>query len=765
MSWSINLPVLKTQDRPLKDGVHDRLLANADVDKDFQVSIPGGTFQIAAALKAQVELLNEASDEDKDGILGKPSAQPGPTELPALFLPGEAGCWLKYSTEGKAKADGSGQFPFVSVEGKAAVDVRVADYRRHDPSLTLAKAIQGDVRTLRLAFMLPDVKAMGPGDVLAMQTGLQLSTAIKLTWPDFLATAATALASQALSSKLLTLKASLGPSVAFSVSTADEYRIVFSRPLSGGAFSVSIHRASAHSVAPGFSLGVKAEIGAPVLEALLKAVAGSHPAAQVEAFVKGLESNSLAKEWLPLGSELFAKLGFQVETSVESISQAYQKAKEILSRAAEHKVSIAFQYEYSRLTREAALMELEIPSSEIDRAHGPLVSGRIDAIQAMTQDSWIRRYFNQKTAVMTRAWGFTLGWRDWSLVKTKERTKLEVVVQHASRDHVHGSRRYAYLGTRSYEAEGWLQRHPAIRSIDFKADMKQFSLSPSADEFEYGFYGQFRTEGKLGKDELKHLIDRAIVLRVIPESDSAEVLQQLQTASAEGKALTTRLEFKLEGESFFTLLQNMGVDPSFEREAYARALARALPYSSQPVRSSVQGRQKLYAPLWLSFLKSGGRDWSYQLAPGIVAHHLKQTAGKEGWMAAEWEESKGSDGHYSPGTFMSVLEKDSINSGDIGGKPYAKIAEDWRDLNAQVRALQDAIEGADAFGGDPTRTVIQEVFDAFDRPASNSFRLMALANWLLELAERDETLRDVQRLLSVTVGEGDSAQVLTFTSA
>ncbi|MGZ3461674.1 MAG: hypothetical protein ACXU86_24550, partial [Archangium sp.] len=189
------------------------------------------------------------------------------------------------------------------------------------------------------------------------------------------------------------------------------------------------------------------------------------------------------------------------------------------------------------------------------------------------------------------------------------------------------------------------------------------------------------------------------------------------------------------------------------------------PWASQPVRSTPGRRQELYEPLWLAFLQDEGRDWSLRRVPGIVADYLKRNAGADGFVAANWELSKGADGHASPGTFMDVLEKNSVNGGNLGDTPYAKIFNDWSELKAKLAALQQAIQAEAALPSNPEQSVIAAAFAPLEEAAGNAFRFTALGAWLLELSASQGMLADVSRTFTVTVGEEGSQLALTFASA
>ncbi|MCY1030124.1 hypothetical protein OV207_01545 [Corallococcus sp. BB11-1] len=741
-----------TLDLALGDAAHGQAVCSAEADVARAVPLPGGTASLTAALRVPIELFNGQEDADAHGIIGRPTGGSDGTEPEPLFTPDGAACWLKYAAELNAQASGEGSFPFVALSGSGVVNVLVADYRQHAPTRTLGDALRHDVKSLRLPFLLEDVQALVAGDALSFQTRIQLKAGLTLSWPAVTSTVVASLARRVGGQVALQLKAEVGASLSGEVKLEDELRLVFSRAKDGGAFHVSLRKAITSSVSAGMKVGVTLDVASPLLNALLGAVADTSQAQSVSRIVEGLDSGTLGAVLVPVATSLFGALGFKQELdgTLAAVKKVHTELKGLIEDGVSTALQAGFEYEYARTAQDATLMELEVPADALPGVHGALISGDLASIQRRTKDAWIRRYFHMRTTGMQRTRGFGLGWRDTFLVKVEDRKQLKAVTQHASRDHAHGPRRYAFQGSRSYQHEGWLAGNKVLQGIDFNAQMPAFSTRPAADAFDYAFFAQSRVEGSLS---LQELADQARVWGALRDDASAEPLSRLFQSVPRGTRVTARFELRLDSATFRKLLRKLGTDPEAERQAFAVALARALPRDSVASRESPAVRQKLYAPLWNTYLVQQGRGWTKEFITQSVGAHLKKQLGAGGLVAWNWEQSRHSGGGPTPGTFMGVMEGASKYGGDTGGQPYGNLFVIWQRLTHALQDLQQAIDARSPLPDDPEQSLIARAFDPLEDAGSNPFRLTATVAWFVELARRWGFREEVQPLLGLKVGE------------
>ncbi|RYZ42300.1 MAG: hypothetical protein EOO71_08425 [Myxococcaceae bacterium] len=751
MSWSINVPAATTLDLALGDAAHGQAVCSAEADVARAIPLPGGSVSLGAALRVPVELFNGQEDADAHGVIGRPTGSTDGTEPEPLFTPDGAACWLKYAAELNAQASGEGHFPFVALSGSGAVNVLVADYRRHAPTRTLGEALRHDVKTLRLPFLVEDVRALVVGDALSFQTRIQLKAGLALSWPAVTSTVVASLARRVGGQVALQLKAEVGASLSGELKLEDELRLVFSRR-EGGAIHVSIRKAVTSQVSAGMKVGVTLDVASPLLNALLGAVADTAQAQSVSRIVEGLDSGKLGTVLVPVATSLFGALGFKQELdgTLETVKKVHAELKGLIETGVSTALQAGFEYEYARTAGDATLMELEVPEVSLPDVHAALISGDLLSIQRRTKDAWIRRYFHMRTTGMQRTRGFGLGWRDMFLAKVEDRKQLKAVTEHASRNHAHGPRRHAFQGMRSYQHEGWLAGNKVLQGIDFNARMPAFSTRPSADAFDYAFFAQSRVEGSLS---LQELADQARVWGALRDDASVEPLSRLFQSVPRGTRVTARFEARLDAATFRKLLRKMGTDPELERQAFAVALARALPRDSVASRESPSVRQKLYAPLWNTYLLQQGKGWSKEFITTSVGAHLKKQLGAGGLVAWNWEQSRHSGGGPTAGTFMGVMEGASKYGGDTGGQPYGNIFVIWQRLTHALHDLQQAIDARSPLPEDPEQSLIARAFEPLEDSGSNPFRLTATVAWFVELARHWGFRDELQPLLGLKVGD------------
>jgi hypothetical protein len=746
MSWSINLPAVDTLELALGHAAHEQALGHAELNGSKPIPIPGGSVILGATLKVPVELFNDLDDKDAQGIIGVSAGEGDGTHVEPLFSPDGVACWLKYAAELNAQANGQGPFPFVELSGGGSLQVLVADYRQHTATQTLKAALGADVKALRLPFVLGDVRKLQPGDALSFQTRLELKAGVKVSWNAISTSLAAALAKRVAGQLVLELKAEAGASIGGTVSLQDEFRLIFSRPVDGGPFQVSVRKATSDAAAMNVSAGVTLDVSSPLLASLLGAVDAKVKDAL--GIVEALEKDALPPALLPVVSALLQQVGFlsKAVATLEEVKAGWAELKAFVETLVSGTLKAGFEYEYARSTEDTTLLVLEVPEAELAGAHGALVSGDLASIQRQVKDAWLKRYFHMKATDTQSTWGLGLGWRSVNLASSKDQRKLRSVVQHASRDHRKGPRRYAFLGARSYASGGVLYGKDSSWRMDFSAQMPRYSLTPSADEFDYAFLAQQLVEDGLSKELVQQVVDAATVWGAVRPEEAAGLVERLYRSAAGGTKTSARLELRMDTTSFRKLLAKLGTEPVFERNAFARALARALPRASQSVRRSLQRREELYAPLWDDYLKNGAKDWTLEHARRSAEFYLKTRAGTDGHVASQWERS-GSDG-----TLSFVLEKSSRYGGDVGGRPYGQIHAFWKDLTDKLAALNKAIQAETVIAEEDATSVMQQAFTALNDLACDSFRVAALVSWWDQLSERWSLDAGVQRSLVVQVG-------------
>jgi hypothetical protein len=743
------------QDTSLQDSQVRVNLATAKVDQPLSLGLEGLSFVVDGGTEASIEAYNAPGDVDADGVVGDKPAQEEATKLsPPLVLGQDA--WLKYAVRVRAKAQAGVVLPFLSGSGSGEVALQVADYHVHSLTERLRDALNADTRNLRLPLVLEHVQKLQPKEALSFQARTRLETSVTLNWGDVFTSNLNPLSRLLPGGTLLAIKASSGATVTGSVTVTDDFLLSFSRE-KAGTMVVSVQKGAVREKKLAAQVGVSLEaaVDPSVVEWAMSALVGLPGLSHLERLVDKLSATQLSEEEKKLLRLALDRLGLSAyEADATALKKAWEdqkaKVREALVLMATEKISSGFQYEYARLSEQQTLLRLEVADAQLQKLHMPLVLGRLTQVLKQVEPGAVRSYFQQSTRTLSEAWGFTLGFAKWELLKSQTQKKLQRVAQYGSPDPVHGPRRFAFMGMRSYE--GGLFQGTGRWAIDFKADMGEFRAQPTVRDFNYGLYLQLRRQGKLSETAVRQAIDEAIVWHVLDDADEEQVFQQIREA-AKGEAAELRLEVKLADTVFreLTALAAMGVP-----EIYAKALARAMPWDKSRARANPEFRQHVYAPLWMTYLTEKGKDWTPQRAAQRAAAWLKQDkiAKGEAGEVAYWE----GQGTAYPNTFADVLDKNS-RLADVGSQ-YGGTYVRWQRLVAGMALLRDGLQQ----GADPA--VIERVFEELEELWRVSFHVKAFGAMLLELATKSvQGLAAVERTFTVVTGTGDKQTQTVFSAS
>lgn len=740
-------------DTPLQDSQIRTTLGTVTVEQPISLGLEALTFVLDGGTSASIEAFNSPGDVDADGVVGDKPKEEDVTKLsPPLLLGQDA--WLKYGASLRAKAQPGVTMPFLSASASGEVSLFVADYHRHELTEKLKEALDKDRRALRLPMVLDHVLKLQPKEALSFQARTRLETSVSLQWADVVTSNLNALSRLLPAGTLLGLTLNAGATVTGSLTVSDDFILTFSREQAGEVV-VSVQKGAVKGSKLAAQVGVSVELASTdVVDAALNALVGLPGLKQFEALVDKLSNAQLDEAEKNLLRVVLDRLGLSgYEADASSIKKAWEdqkaKARDALTTLAAQKIAAGFQYEYSRLSDEQTLLRLALPDDQLRRFHTPLVLGRVSRVLEQVDPSSVRSYFQQASRTLNEAWGFSLGFSKWQLLSSQSQKQLQRVTLYGSPDHVHGPKRYAYVGVRSYEG-GFFQDRGGW-SIDFKCDMPEFKTEPTVQDFNFGLYLLLRRNGKLSDTELRQAIDEAIVWHVLDDADEEQVFQQVRNA-AKGGSVEVRLEVKL-ADTLFRELASLAVAFA-QPEFFAKALARAMPWDTSRARADPEFRQSVYAPLWMAYLTEKAKDWTPQRAAQRAAWWLKQDriAKGVGGEVAYWE------GTGRANTFADVLDKNS-RLADVGGM-YGGTYVRWQRLVASMAQLRDGLQQ----GAAPT--LIDRVFEDLEELWRVSFHVKAFGAMLLDVSRKSVSgLAAVERTLTVVTGTGDQQSQLVFSAS
>ncbi|MBN1207637.1 MAG: hypothetical protein JXB05_22425 [Myxococcaceae bacterium] len=740
---------------PLQDAQIRVNLATAKVEQPLSVGLEALDFVVDGGAEVAIEAFNSPGDVDTEGVVGDAAAPQDMTRLSPPLVLGEQ-AWLKYAVRARTKARGGVTIPFVAAGASGEVSLLMADYHPHPLTEDLRDALNKDTKNLRLPVVLAHVLKLQPKEALCFQARMRLEASVSMQWGDAFTSNLNALSRLLPGGTLLSLKTTVGAALTGNVTVSDDFIVTFSRE-QPGALVVSVQKGAAREAKLASAIGVSIEsaVDPQLFGGVLDAIVGLPGATQFEKWLDKLAAKKLGDEEKKLLRLTLDRLGLSHhEADAVALKTVWEeqkaKTRQALVGLAAEKISAGFQYEYARLSERQTLARLELPDAQVKKLHTPLLMGRLAHVLKQVDPSMVRSYFHQDTKMVSEAWGFALGFSKWQLVQSLGQKKLHRVAQYGSPDHVHGPRRYAFLGVRSYE--GGLFQGKGGWSIDFKCDMDEFRPQPTVRDFNYGLYLQIHRNGKLTDATLRQVIDEAIVWHVLDDADEEQVVAQIKEAT-KGQKVDVRLEVKLADPLIRELMPLVALG---QPELFAQALARAMPWDTSSARANPEFRQRVYAPLWNSYLQEKAKDWTPQRAAQRAAAWLKQDpiAKGVGAAVAYWE----GEGTARPNTFADVLDKNARHA-DIGGQ-YGGTYVRWQRLVAGMAQLRDGLQQ----GRDPG--IIESVFEELEEFWRLSFHVKAFGALLLGLSMKTvQGLQAVERTLTVVAPADEPKTQLVFTSS
>jgi hypothetical protein len=713
---------------------------------DGESGLEGVKFSFASSAKASVGGFNSLDDRDRDGVLGRPSGnepKPDTALIPPITLNLEK-AWLKYRFEAKMKVSVDAAFS----PGKAKIDNRVnavfADYHIHARDKNTREAVREDLTKLRLAAVPDDILSLGRGEGLSYQVTGELTASVTLSWADVLSANLSALSRLIPTRKLIALEFNPGASVAFEVGVTDDFRVIFTRERAHQTL-VSIKKAQSSKTGATTSLGIEVKLAEPaVLEeacnTVIKSLVGNS-VEEIDRVLARASLDSLAPNERRVLEALVKLLGLgEVLSTIAAIRDSWDDFKKkvlgTVRTIASVRVSAGFKYEYSRLDVDESLLQIVLEPDELRAFHRDLMLGELRPLLGWAEEhpKAVRRYLRQTALERRQAWGFTLG-----IGKLKIGGEDQKTIKSIRQEDLNGNLKIAYNGIRSYTGRGLRDTDAWV--ADFKADMANFSASPTACDFQYGLHLRFNwRESKLTRKNIDPYLDAAAIWRVLSLDQADEAVARLK-AGLDKKAEIS-LEIKIND-----LREVLPLLAGADDDAIAKALALAMPYMRDYAgRANPKFRELLYAGLWKMCLEDESMDVAR--VPSIVARHVSDVCRIEhipggGGLALREGGSRSEPAYQDFNTFAGQLyfNSDAVVAGFAGvGRDYRRFRDGWKQLDRAVTARGPHGE-------------IEEVFGKISSFFSQSLYMRATGALLVNLALNDRDLMGrVDRAMTVTIG-------------
>jgi hypothetical protein len=640
------------------------------------------TFVVQPGAEVSLLALNQSRPADPDQV---------------ITVSNETDAWLKYGVTAQVEASVAAEAGWFGLEAAGSRAVTCADYRRHDKDVVAAAAVLADLRRgPRFALSLQDVLALDVGDAVSLKVAGDLVARVTLSWSDVFTSQLGALTRALQNTVPIGVKASAGATVTASVSVADEFVLVFSR-LDATRWRVGVKKARSNA----FSI-----------------------AAEGGVTVEPADTDEIARV---LNDRLVEVVGTVADRSV---------VKSGIERLLEQKVSLAFAYEYRRISTDALLFQALLTQPPLERHHARLARGVIadvigDALAQPPSDAPqidVEEYLKERSVRTSRAWGFTLGFRNWE-VTGQDRREL-TAIRRFTLDEQHEQRSYA--GFASYTGDVFGEKK--IWHVDFVAEMPGFSTatSPQVNDYQLGLQlSMEETNRRFDEDDLEQALDAAVLWGICAPREAGAVRAMLEPLVGR-KNVEWSVHLRL---SDGLLRAASPVLAAGGRVQFAGAMAAAM-----RARRKVGGivdvarRRAVYEPVWAFYLDAQQEPAPEDVSRAAVRHLRTQEP------SAVFAEER----------FMQ-FDRLLTAAGTCDLNPRTRS-----DVDSFLRGARTLADGIAANAAD--RDLLGSVYKSMVPLWTQSHHVRALGVRLLDVARQIGRLEDVERTLTATE-HGDSITI------
>ncbi len=679
---------------------------------------------------------------------------------------------------------------------ESGAQVQTSAYLAHDPEESVASALLKGFRSMPFVFDLPRIKALQEGEAVLFQSAGSLGLQLSFSSADVLAAGMPAVTKYVRSEALLVTEFEVGAEIGVTVNVEDHYRVAIGK-LAGGRYAVAVKKARAARRGVGVSVGVRAAFNEPgkvsqflngQVDRLLAAAAGL-PSDDLKKVVGQLIEVVETKE-LPLDKFLESdqareafhllldrlKVGRHIDAGLEEANELLNRIRTIESDVrtgivdyALKQISAGFQYEYARINEKQELIRAEVSEAVLEATHKDLVLFNLHPLVERARQAGndgeikVQSYFNEKSLLIRRSWGISLGIGDFRVGSMEEKTFERVINQTLD-----GQQQVAYKTARMYREQGDLGGFGQSWWVDVAAAMPAHDAQPSLRKFDYScsivYEHREKRFRKREKERLLQLLDHAALWDILPAHQVEETAERLwQTLSAkkvEDLTFTYKLGVPKDvfDELFFSwhkVLQDQ--EDAKNLTLLCNAFAGATPYSSEfEGRSVLQRRVHTYSKLWRVYFENeafspigrkelGFRDYT------TIAKRLLQ---EEDQALARWE-----------GRFLDFQGGTGPGDNLFFGGLHHRNEHIGRDMKFFVDGLTQLFEG---IFGDSQKydQVIQRAFQKMHVAFSQSLYVKAIGAYLLEVARfRIDAPARITRQLEIRYRQEGAEQAILLQKA
>ncbi|MYC89213.1 MAG: hypothetical protein F4X22_13405 [Gemmatimonadales bacterium] len=720
-----------------------------------EVSIVRDDLSFTIGGEAAVDIFNAPGDEDPAGVFGPPmddTPEPTAFELPAPIHFTADSAWLAYRASAKVEANGgfkAAKFAFAG-EADGAASILFHDYRRHDAEDFVGTAVARDLATPRFVISAADVRALSPGEALALEVNGQLNAALTLKWSDAFTGNIGALSRLLAPGEDFGVKVGASLRASFKIGIEDHFLVVFSRR-KPGEIRVSVRKSDRDR------LGVRAAARVSVrfadrgqaeeaLRAAVEALLGE-PLEQVRAILDKARVGDLDPGERATAERLVDRLGLEhrrlrLDALRKRVERLEKDAAELIVKMAKQQVRFGVDFDYSRTRTDEVLIEATFDEKRLgsgfDALHRAMLGGHFggvleDGASGAANGVALHRFLQQETVRRQKSWGVSLDVGDFLRVGGKARSYVRGTMR---RDRRLDRSRFSFTALDGYVGKWGGETCEWKTTLTAKSRDWTPGGAPGADALDYslGFlvrYGKRR----LSSRDAGRLVDLAVLWGSVTAGGARAARERLERVAESRGDVKVSFQLGFRKSTFGILLALLARG---DARGTGLALARAVPrVAAEPGRDTPVVRQLLYGDLWREYLED----------PTLSA----------GELAAAAAEAARRAGHAGLAGFERRM-RHWWTVGDLARK-NGETRERWADLARGAARLRDAISG-----GGP-HTEVREAARLLGRGWEHAFHQRALGVYLVEAVRAHPHLWGaVNRSLRVEYREGEERVVLNLSS-
>ncbi len=738
----INLDELikATSTKQLKEKDVQIAVMNAQIAEDVPFGNAELPINFAVKASSTFQILSIKAADVTDNVVGKDG----------LVAPIPAKVWLKYTLNAAVEAKGGGTLHDIGLNLQANQNIRTSAYCLHSEEDTVMKAIGNDLADLLSIFNKNALlKKMQVGEAVSLQISGGLQAAVTAKWADVFSQSLSGLTSLVNTKKNLAIKVNSGLQASFKVKLTDDFVLKIAKT-GEDEFKIVLKKDLSKTVGLQAFAGVEVALDKPenvdkIFTEVLEGLLGTAEKKLDEIIRKIKNDLKLDASDELLLKAVLARLGEEVNVDINSIPNkiaAYkQKVRTKITELANSAIKVGFTLEYQRSSATSELLVAKLNSKSLDLLHWDLLKFNLlpfhqtlaEAAKNGVQhpDIKVESYLNRKTTNTEYSWGFSIGIGKFVNLSSIDKTKIEVT----ETKNEQGQRQIACLGEQFYTSN-WNGMKQFWGSV-FTAQLPNFSQKPTFDAFNYGFSLAWKPENKKATDnELAKIVDIAALWKCLDDSSETTfpLSQQLVQDLAKAANLRYMVSLKMGNTIFLNLLKIIVLQSKDDRlKGITKAFAMCTPYNETvPIRQNIRARTRAYLPLWKAYTEQNLGDVAQTAASVFQADSS----------LSDYEKNKG-----SVGSFASLA--------DDNGNLLHNIQQS---IDSFVK-LQQNISSKKEF----TEKEFRHIFENANALWEDSFGTQVFGAYLMDLAESQGLLTEIERIFSIQYKDGNEDKTLNLT--